>query len=66
MCVLNLLRQLVQMLSFEVCDSVYVMAVPVAWTVTQFALVDSLYGLSRHDVLAHWTLKARQQVFLDW
>lgn len=39
---------------------------PVAWTVTQFALVDSLYGLSRHDVLAHWTLKARQQVFLDW
>lgn len=39
---------------------------PVAWTVTQFALVDSLYGLGRHDVLAHWTLKARQQVFLDW
>jgi len=29
-------------------------------------LVDSLYGLSWHDVLAHWTLKARQQVFLDW
>lgn len=39
---------------------------PVAWTVVQFALVDSLYGLSRHDVLARWTLKARQQVFLDW
>lgn len=39
---------------------------PVAWTVTQFALVDSLYGLGRHDVLARWTLKARQQVFVDW
>ena len=39
---------------------------PVAWTVTQFALVDSLYDLGRHDVLARWTLKARQQVFLDW
>ena len=39
---------------------------PVAWTVTQFALVDSLYDLGMHDVLARWTLKARQQVFLDW
>ncbi|PUA96444.1 2'-5' RNA ligase [Acidovorax sp. 107] len=39
---------------------------PVAWTVMQFALVDSLYGLSRHDVLARWSLKARQQAFLDW
>ena len=39
---------------------------PVAWTVTQFALVDSLHGLGMHDVLARWTLKARQQVFLDW
>lgn len=40
--------------------------VPVAWTVVEFALVDSLYGLSRHDVLARWSLKARQQAFLDW
>ena len=39
---------------------------PVAWTVMQFAMVDSLYGLGRLDVLAHWTLKARQQGFLDW
>ncbi|WP_462387931.1 2'-5' RNA ligase family protein [Acidovorax sp. Q11] len=39
---------------------------PVAWTVVEFALVDSLYGLSRHDVLARWSLKARQHAFLDW
>ena len=39
---------------------------PFAWTVGQFALVDSLYGLSEHDVLAQWPLVARQQSFSNW
>jgi 2'-5' RNA ligase len=39
---------------------------PLAWTVGEFALVDSLYGLSKHDVLARWPLVARQQSFSDW
>ena len=39
---------------------------PLAWTVSDFALVDSLYGLSRHEVLARWPLVARQQSFTGW
>lgn len=39
---------------------------PLAWTVREFALVDSLYGLSRHDVLARWPLVAHQQSFSGW
>ena len=37
---------------------------PVAWTVMQFAMVDSLYCLGRLDVLAHWTLKHGNKAFL--
>lgn len=39
---------------------------PITWTAMQFALVDSFYGLGRHDVLARWSLQARQQAFVDW
>lgn len=39
---------------------------PVVWTVSDFALVDSLYGLSRHEVLSRWPLVARQQSFTGW
>ncbi|RZJ56887.1 MAG: hypothetical protein EON49_16955 [Acidovorax sp.] len=39
---------------------------PVAWRVTQFALVDSLYGKGQHDVVARWPLVSRQQVLGDW
>jgi RNA 2',3'-cyclic 3'-phosphodiesterase len=39
---------------------------PIAWTAMQFALVDSFYGLGRHEVLACWSLEARQQSFVDW
>ena len=39
---------------------------PLAWTVSDFALVDSLYGQSRHEVLARWPLIARQQSFTGW
>ncbi|RZJ06488.1 MAG: hypothetical protein EON50_22600 [Acidovorax sp.] len=39
---------------------------PLAWRVSEFMLVDSLYGLSQHDVLARWPLVARQESFSDW
>jgi len=39
---------------------------PMAWRVTKFFLVDSLHGQGRHDVLAEWTLNARQREFSDW
>ena len=39
---------------------------PITWTAMQFALVDSLYGLGRHEVLGRWPLEARQQAFVDW
>lgn len=38
---------------------------PLAWQVSEFVLVDSLYGLGRHVVLGRWPLVARQQAF-DW
>lgn len=40
--------------------------VPIAWAVTQFFLVDSLYGQGRHEVLARWPLQVRQQEFSGW
>jgi 2'-5' RNA ligase len=39
---------------------------PIAWRVTQFCVVDSHYGQGRHEVLARWPLRARQQEFSDW
>jgi 2'-5' RNA ligase len=39
---------------------------PLAWTVNEFELVDSLHGKSQHEVLAGWPLVARQQSFSDW
>lgn len=39
---------------------------PLVWTVGEFVLVDSLYGLSKHDVLTRWPLVARQQCFSEW
>lgn len=39
---------------------------PIAWRVTQLYLVDSLYGQSRHEVLACWSLTQRQRTFSDW
>ena len=38
---------------------------PLAWRVSEFMLVDSLYGLSQHEVLGCWPLVSRQQAF-DW
>jgi 2'-5' RNA ligase len=38
---------------------------PFAWRVSEFMLVDSLYGLSEHVVLGRWPLVSRQQAF-DW
>lgn len=38
---------------------------PLAWQVTEFMLVDSLYGLGKHEVLGCWPLVSRQQGF-DW
>lgn len=38
---------------------------PIAWWVSEFLLVDSLYGRSEHVVLARWPLVSRQQAF-DW
>lgn len=38
---------------------------PVAWRVSEFMLVDSLYGLGEHVVLGRWPLVSRQQAF-DW
>jgi 2'-5' RNA ligase len=39
---------------------------PISWRVTELCLVDSLYGLGRHEVLDCWPLKQRQQVFSGW
>ncbi|MBT9464642.1 2'-5' RNA ligase family protein [Hydrogenophaga sp.] len=39
---------------------------PVAWRVTELCLVDSLHGRGRHEVLARWPLRERQQVFSGW
>ncbi|CAN7348046.1 RNA 2',3'-cyclic phosphodiesterase [Acidovorax sp. LjRoot74] len=33
---------------------------PLAWRVNQFMLVDSWYGLGRHDLLGCWSLSPRQ------
>lgn len=38
---------------------------PLAWRVSEFVLVDSLYGRGEHVVLGRWPLVARQQTF-DW
>ena len=38
---------------------------PLEWDVTEFLLVDSLYGLGRHEVLARWTLQNRQPSLFD-
>lgn len=38
---------------------------PIAWRVSEYRLVDSLYGLSAHEVLGCWPLVSRQQGF-DW
>lgn len=38
---------------------------PLAWRVNQFMLVDSWYGLGRHDVLGCWPLSPRQ-LQLPW
>jgi 2'-5' RNA ligase len=35
---------------------------PVRWTVREFALVNSLVGLGRHDVLARWSLRGVDEV----
>lgn len=39
---------------------------PISWPVTQLCLVDSLVGQGRHEVLARWPLRPRQQVFSGW
>lgn len=38
---------------------------PVAWRMSEFMLVDSLYGLGEHVVLGRGPLVSRQQAF-DW
>ena len=38
---------------------------PLAWRVSEFMLVDSLYRRSQHEVLGCWPLVSRQQT-LDW
>lgn len=38
---------------------------PIAWRVSEFMLVDSLYGRGEHVVLGRWPLVSRQQA-LDW
>lgn len=38
---------------------------PLGWRVNQFTLVDSWYGLGRHDVLGCWQLSSRQ-LQLPW